>query len=193
LNHRQFGIVRGIDAVVCLIAAGAGSGVGYYVYAEFFRLSRDAIVFGFNNTDLYVGLVIIALTIDATRRAYGWSISLVALASVLYALFGESMPGFLSHPGFSMTDVVTFGAVRISGVFSFIMEVGATWVAIFIMFAGLARAYGALDFILDAGQKIGNNLRAVSSTSPSSPAWRWGRSPVAPRPTPRPPVRSRSQ
>ncbi|MFB1063483.1 TRAP transporter permease [Natrinema sp. H-ect4] len=160
LSDRQFGIVRGIDAVVCLIAAGAGLGVGYYVYTEFFRLSRDAIVFGFNNTDLYVGLVIIALTIDATRRAYGWSISLVALASVLYALFGESMPGFLSHPGFSMTDVVTFGAVRISGVFSFIMEVGATWVAIFIMFAGLARAYGALDFILDAGQKIGNNLRS---------------------------------
>jgi TRAP transporter 4TM/12TM fusion protein len=160
LSTRQYAIVRRVDALVCLIAAVAGLGTGYYVYTAYFRLSREAIVFGFTNMDLYVGLVVIALTIDATRRAYGWSISLVALASVLYALFGESMPGFLSHPGFTLTDVVTFGAVRISGAFSFIMEVGATWVAIFIMFAGLARAYGALDVILGAGQKIGNNLRS---------------------------------
>ncbi|WP_336328123.1 TRAP transporter permease [Halovenus sp. HT40] len=160
MSDRVFALVRRVDAVVCLLSAAAGLGVGYYVYTEFFFLSRRAIVFGFRAMDLYVGLIVLALTIDATRRAYGWSISLVALASVLYALFGEAMPGFLSHPGFSLEDVVTFGAMRISGAFSFIMEVGATWVAIFIMFAGLARAYGALDFILGLGQKIGQNLKS---------------------------------
>ncbi|MDS0478612.1 TRAP transporter fused permease subunit [Natrinema sp. 1APR25-10V2] len=160
MSDRQFGLIRRIDAVVCVVSAVAGLAAGYYTYSNYMRLSQDAIVFGFNNTDLYVGLVVIALTIDATRRAYGWSISLVALASVLYALYGESMPGFLAHPGFSLTDIVTFGAMRISGAFSFIMEVGATWVAVFIMFAGLARAYGALDFILGLGEKLGNNLRS---------------------------------
>jgi len=159
LNDTQYRIVRRIDTVVCLVSALAGLATGGYVYAEYFRLSEQAIVFGFNTTDLYVGMVVVALTIDATRRAYGWSISLVALASVLYALLGSSMPGFLAHPGFSLRDVVTFGAVRISGAFSFIMEVGATWVAIFIMFAGLARAYGALDFILGLGQRAGSHLR----------------------------------
>ena len=160
MSDRLFAIVRRVDAVVCLVSAAAGLGAGYYVYTEFFFLSRRAIVFGFRELDLYVGLIVLALTIDATRRAYGWSISLVALGAVLYALFGESMPGFLAHPGFNLEDVVTFGAMRISGAFSFIMEVGATWVAIFIMFAGLARAYGALDFILGMGQKIGNNLKS---------------------------------
>ncbi|WP_408959688.1 TRAP transporter permease [Natrinema sp. 74] len=160
MSERQFGLFRRIDAGICVILSIAALTAGYYTYQDYMRLSQDAIVFGFNTTDLYVGFVVIVLTIDATRRAYGLSISLVALASVLYALFGESMPGFLSHPGFSKTDIVTFGAMRISGAFSFIMEVGATWVAVFIMFAGLARAYGALDFILGLGEKIGNNLRS---------------------------------
>jgi TRAP transporter 4TM/12TM fusion protein len=160
MSDRQFGLWRRADAVICILSAVAGLATGYYTYSNFIRLSQDAIVFGFNITDLYVGLVIIALTIDATRRAYGWSIALVALAAVLYALLGESMPGFLSHPGFTLTDIVTFGAMRISGAFSFIMEIGATWVAVFIMFAGLARAYGALDFILGLGEKLGNNLRS---------------------------------
>ncbi|QLG50185.1 TRAP transporter permease [Natrinema halophilum] len=160
MSDRQFGLFRRFDAVLCLVSAVAGLVTGYYAFDHYIRLSQDAIVFGFTTTDLYVGLIVIAVTIDATRRAYGWSISMVALASVLYALYGESMPGFLSHPGFSLTDIVTFGAMRISGAFSFIMEVGATWVAVFIMFAGLARAYGALDFILGLGEKLGNNLRS---------------------------------
>lgn len=160
MNDRQFGLYRRFDAVLCVISAVAGLVTGYYAFSNYIRLSQRAIVFGFNTTDLYVGLVVIVVTIDATRRAYGWSISLIALASVLYALFGESMPSFLSHPGFLLTDIVTFGAMRISGAFSFIMEIGATWVAVFIMFAGLARAYGALDFILGLGEKLGSNLRS---------------------------------
>jgi TRAP transporter 4TM/12TM fusion protein len=160
LSDRRFGQFQLVDAAICLVSAVTAAIVGTYVTINFFRLSRRAIVFGFNTTDLYVGLIIVALTIDATRRAYGWAIALVTVASVAYALLGSSLPGFLSHSGFQLEDIATFGAVRIRGAFSFIMEVGATWVAIFIMFAGLARAYGALDFILGIGQKIGQNLRS---------------------------------
>jgi TRAP transporter 4TM/12TM fusion protein len=160
LSDGHYRIVRRLDAVVSVVFAIAAGAVGYHVYTNYIRLSREAIVFGFEIIDLYVGLIVIVLTIDATRRAYGWSIALVAVASVAYAYYGPAMPGFLQHPGFNLTDVSTFGAVRISGAFSFIMEVGATWVAIFIMFAGIARVYGALDFILGVGQKFGNMVRS---------------------------------
>lgn len=160
LSDRQFWQFQVVDAAICLISAVTAAIAGGYVAYHFFRLSRRAIVFGFNNTDLYIGLIIVALTIDATRRAYGWAIALVTVVSIAYALLGESLPGFFAHSGFQLRDVATYGAVRIKGAFSFIMAVGATWVAIFIMFAGLARAYGALDFILGIGQKIGQNLRS---------------------------------
>lgn len=160
LSTRQFSLYRVADVVISAVAAVAAAVTGFHVYTNYFRLSREAIVFGFEPFDLYVGLVVVALTIDATRRAYGWSIAMVAFGSVVYAYFGPLMPGFLEHPGFTLTDVSTFGAVRISGAFNFIMEIGATWVAIFIMFAGIARVFGALEFILDLGQQFGKMVRS---------------------------------
>ncbi|SEO09207.1 TRAP transporter, 4TM/12TM fusion protein [Halorientalis persicus] len=160
LPDRAYRLVRIVDGVVCVAIAGAAAVASYHVFTSYARLDGPALISGFQNVDLYVGLVIVFLAIDATRRAYGWSIALVAVGSVLYAYFGDLMPGFLQHPGFSLEGVATYGAVRLTGAFGFIMEIGATWVAIFIMFAGLAREFGALDVILGLGQKLGENLRS---------------------------------
>ncbi|RXK49293.1 TRAP transporter permease [Halorientalis pallida] len=157
---RPYRLVRIVDGFVCVALAVAGAATSYHVFTNYARLDGPALISGFQNVDLYVGLVIVVLTIDATRRAYGWSIALVAVGSVLYAFFGDLMPGFLQHPGFSLEGIATYGAVRLSGAFGFIMEIGATWVAIFIMFAGLAREFGALDVILGLGKKLGENLRS---------------------------------
>jgi len=149
-----------LDAALCVVSAVAGVAVSVYVETNFTRLFERAVVIGFNQTDIVVGLVVVALVVDATRRAYGWSIALVAIGSIVYALVGPALPGFLSHTGFALRDIATYGAVRISGAYGFIMEIGATWVAIFIMFAGLARVYGALDVILGLGQRLGENLKS---------------------------------
>ncbi|MEE6211165.1 TRAP transporter fused permease subunit [Salarchaeum sp. III] len=149
-----------IDAHLCVLSALAAAAVSIYVEMNFTRLFESAIVVGFRQTDIVVGLIVVALVIDATRRAYGWAIALVGIGSVVYALVGPVLPGFLSHSGFSLADVATYGAVRISGAYGFITEIGSTWVAVFIMFAGLARVYGALDVILGLGQKLGRNLKS---------------------------------
>ncbi|WP_424019208.1 TRAP transporter permease [Halorientalis pallida] len=160
LSDRPYRLVRIVDGLVCVALAVAAIAASYHVFTNYLRLDGPALISGFRNLDLYVGLIIVTLAIDATRRAYGWSIALVAVGSVLYAYFGELMPGFLQHPGFSLEGVATYGAVRLTGAFGFIMEIGATWVAIFIMFAGLAREFGALDVILGLGQKLGENLKS---------------------------------
>ncbi|AQL44251.1 hypothetical protein BV210_16695 [Halorientalis sp. IM1011] len=160
LSDRPYRLVRFADGGLCVALAAAAAAASYHVFTSYSRLDSSALIAGFQNVDLYVGLVIVFLAIDATRRAYGWSIALVAMGSVLYAYFGNLMPGFLQHPGFDLTGVATYGAVRLTGAFGFIMEIGATWVAIFIMFAGLAREFGALDVILGLGQKLGKNLKS---------------------------------
>ncbi|MFC7200894.1 TRAP transporter permease [Halospeciosus flavus] len=160
LDDRQYAMARRLDAVLCLVSAVAAAGASAYVQVNFERLFTEAIVVGFRQPDVVAGLVVVALVTDATRRAYGWSISLVVVGSVAYALFGTALPGFLSHTGMTLRDVATYGAVRISGAYGFILEIGATWVAIFIMFAGLARVYGALDVILDLGERVSQNLRS---------------------------------
>jgi len=149
-----------LDSHLCVLSAFAAAAVSIYVELNFTRLYESAIVVGFQQMDIVVGLVVVALVIDATRRAYGWAIALVGIGSVVYAIIGPVLPGFLSHSGFTWADVATYGAVRINGAYGFITEIGATWVAVFIMFAGLARVYGALDVILGLGERLGRNLKS---------------------------------
>ncbi|MFC6835943.1 TRAP transporter permease [Halomarina ordinaria] len=141
-----------VSAVVTLLAAA-------YVETNFDRLLEDAVVVGYTQMDHLVGLVIVALVVDATRRAYGWAITSVVLAAIAYALVGPWLPGFLGHTGMDLTDVARYGAIGLSGTYGFILGVGTTWVAVFIMFAGLAQAYGALDYVLDVGEEAGSRLK----------------------------------
>ncbi|WP_435335914.1 TRAP transporter permease [Haloarchaeobius sp. TZWWS8] len=150
------------DTVLCIATAVASVFTGYYFVTEYSRLTGDAILLGYSNTDLTLGLLVVVMVLDATRRAYGWSIALVGLLSIGYALYGSIFPGFLNHTGLGLRDVTLYGATQVqrSGVYGFITQAGAKYVAIFIMFAGLARAYGILDVILDLSQRLGRRLRS---------------------------------
>jgi TRAP transporter 4TM/12TM fusion protein len=151
-----------LDSVVCVATALFAAGSGYYYVAAYDRLTGDAILLGYSNTDYVLGLTLMIIALDATRRAYGWSIALVGVGSIIYALYGYVFPGFLQHTGLSQQDVALYGATQVerSGLYGFITQAGAKYVAIFIMFAGLARAYGILDIILDLSQRLGKRLRS---------------------------------
>jgi TRAP transporter 4TM/12TM fusion protein len=96
---------------------------------------------------------------DATRRAYGWAITSVVFVSIAYAMAGPWLPGFLGHTGMTWQNVARYGAIGLSGTYGFILGIGTTWVAVFIIFAGMAKTYGALEYILDGGRRIGNYLQ----------------------------------
>jgi len=49
----------------------------------------------------------------------------------------------------TVTQAIKFGSIELRGVFGFIPGVGVTWVAIFIIFAGVATQYGLTKFLLD--------------------------------------------
>ncbi len=141
-----------------------------YVHIHFDRLFRDAHLAGYTGIDILVGTVLIYLAIDATWRAFGWVIAAVAIASVLYAhqlvvgiafvFFGGIIPDVFRHTGMSWGDIARDGAISINGVYdSTLMGIGSTWVAIFIMFAGIAKAFGLMNYVLDIGNELGSSLR----------------------------------
>jgi TRAP transporter 4TM/12TM fusion protein len=134
-----------------------------YIYMEFSRLQGEAFILGFNSTDHAVGLALIVLVTDATRRAFGWIIASVAVLAMVYMhrAVSPSLPGMLGHTGDNFIGIVEEGALGLqSGVYdSTIMGIGSTWVAIFIMFAGMAKAYGLMDFVREVGIELGGTLR----------------------------------
>jgi len=148
-----------VDPYVCVALAVVAVATSAYIELNFVRLERNAYILGYTATDIYVGSVMIVLSVDGTRRAYGWMIASVAIGAIGYALLGPYFPGLLGHSGMSVEHVARYGGMNLEGgIFHLILQVGATWVAIFIMFAGIAKVYGALDYILDIGRQLGKKL-----------------------------------
>lgn len=156
------GFARRIDPLIAIGLAASALWSAAYVELHFDRLFYDAPVVGYTTNDLLVGVVLIALAVDATRRAFGNTIAAVTIGAIVYAhsLVGPNMPGVFRHTGMTWEQIARDGAIGLTGVYhDTLMGIGATWVAIFIMFAGIAKAYGLMDFVLDAGREVGSSLR----------------------------------
>lgn len=143
---------------VAVFLAGASLLATGYVHLNFGRL-QAAYTVGYTTADILIGLLIILLVTDATRRAFGYMFTSVVIFSLVYAFVGPLLPGFFNHSGMSLERIAREGAIGLQGTYGFILEIGSTWVAIFIMFAGIAKAYGALDYVLEVGREAGKSLR----------------------------------
>lgn len=152
-------IWRTIDAFLLIVGAAAAIAISAYVEFHFERLLQAIDFFAWTQLDFYVGAAVMILVTDATRRAYGNVIASVVVAAVAYAFAGPYLPGVLFHTGLNWTQVARDGAIAFDGVYGFILEIGTTWVAIFLMFAGMAKAYGLMEFVLSLSREVRNVLR----------------------------------
>lgn len=146
--------------VAHLAFAGLALLTTVYVEFHFERLRFDAPITGTTGVDQLVGLVLIIIVIHATRVAYGWAISLVTILTIVYGLAGPVFPGIFRHTGMTIPELAVTGAIGLRGVYGFIMDIGATWVAIFIVFAGMAKSFGLIDYVLAIGEELSNFFRS---------------------------------
>ena len=147
-----------VDVALIVAGALAALAIAGYVEVNYDRL-LNAPIFGWEQFDYYVGVAAMVLVTDATRRAYGNVIAAVVVVSVIYAFLGPYLPGVLFHTGMDWTQVARHGAIGLTGVYGFVLEVGATAVAIFLMFAGMAKAYGLMDLVLNLSREVRNVFR----------------------------------
>ena len=124
---------------ICIILTAVS---GFYVIANY-----DTYVVimqtGRLTTGLYVfGVIITILTIEATRRCLGWILPIIAMATMVYALFGSNLPGILGHRGYDFQRVVST-VFSDQGVLGTAIGVSASNVFLFLLFAAFLSVSGA--------------------------------------------------
>jgi TRAP transporter 4TM/12TM fusion protein len=92
--------------------------------------------------DLMIGVIAIAMVIEATRRTMGIFLPLLAVATVLYGLFGPYLPGGLAHRGYSVSRVVAHLYKGTEGIYGIPVGVVATFVFHFVLFGIMAQLTG---------------------------------------------------
>ncbi len=92
--------------------------------------------------DLMMGVIAIAMVIEATRRTMGIFLPLLAIVTVLYGIFGPYLPGDLAHRGYSVARVVAHLYKGTEGIYGIPVGVVATFVFHFVLFGVMAQLTG---------------------------------------------------
>jgi len=159
-RYEGLSIIKKLDNFLIIpVETVAAVGVSVYLWIHFERLTISSIGV-YSDMDFYVGIITILLVLELVRRAYGWILTIVGTVGLVYALFGYYFPGFLSHTGVPLRRLVTATTVQFTGVFGTILQVSATYIVIFIIFAGFLEAYGALQYFIKLGAGVGTRVKS---------------------------------
>ena len=120
--------------------------------------------------DFIMGCASILLVLEATRRIVGIPITLVAVVFLLYAKFGNLIPGMLGHPGFSVQRIVSHMYLTTEGLFGMPLGVSASFVFLFILFGAFLHSTGLGKFFIDlalaaAGRYVGGPAKVAVISS----------------------------
>lgn len=96
-----------------------------------------------------IGLAILVLVLEGTRRTVGLPIVFVALFFIVYAIFGRYMPSIISHKGYSIWRLVDNLVWTTQGIFGIPIAVSSTFVIIFILFGSMLDKLGAGSFFIN--------------------------------------------
>lgn len=116
--------------------------------------------------DLVVGSIFMCLIIEATRRAVGNILVVVAAVFILYTFVGQYIPGLFGHMGFSVKRIITHLYLTTEGIFGITTGVSATYVYLFILFAAFLSKSGMGAFFNDfaiafAGRRRGGPAKVA--------------------------------
>ncbi len=108
------------------------------------------------------GLAVVILTLEALRRATGWALVIIISVFLLYALFGDALPGRLQGRAQNWQLLTGYMAVDSNGILGLPISVAATVVVGFILFGVLLEITGGTRFFTDAAMLAMGRFRGGS-------------------------------
>lgn len=111
-----------------------------------------------NRLDMVMGVLMIATTLEATRRAVGKELFIICLVFLAYAFWGYMAPGIFGHKGFSLSRVVGHMYLTTEGIYGIPMGVSSTYLVLFIFFGALLKETGLDLFFRDVSLCVAGRI-----------------------------------
>ncbi|MFC5707121.1 TRAP transporter permease [Aeromonas eucrenophila] len=141
------------DIALGLIAAGAA----IYLFVMYEALAQRP--GNLTTADLVTACIGIPLLLEATRRALGPALAVIALVFLAYSLAGPWMPGLLAHRGVSFTALANHQWITTEGVFGIALGVSTSFVFLFVLFGALLERAGAGHYFIQLAFSLLGHLR----------------------------------
>jgi TRAP transporter 4TM/12TM fusion protein len=105
------------------------------------------------------GAIVVLLLIEALRRSTGWALVVIVVVFVLYALFGNYVPGRLAGRAQDWRNLAAYLAFDVNGILGLPMAVISTIVIAFVLFGSVLEVTGGGRFFTDASLVAMGRLR----------------------------------
>ena len=139
------------------VAAIVGAFCAAYLYIFYVELSsRPGLP---TTTDLVVSMVGLVLLLEATRRALGPPLMVVAGIFLLYAFAGPYMPEVIAHKGASLNKGMSHYWLSTEGVFGVALGVSTSMVFLFVLFGAMLEHAGAGNYFIRVAFALLGHMR----------------------------------
>jgi TRAP transporter 4TM/12TM fusion protein len=109
--------------------------------------------------DLVVGVIGMMLLLEATRRALGPPLMVVASVFILYTFAGPYMPDVIAHKGASLSKGMSHYWLSTEGVYGVALGVSTSMVFLFVLFGSLLEKAGAGNYFIRVAFALLGHMR----------------------------------
>ncbi|MGD8963686.1 MAG: TRAP transporter large permease subunit, partial [Desulfobacterales bacterium] len=141
-----------VAMIIDLILIAIAVFIGFYIFINLegiFERQGD-----WSLWDFRVGVALVLLVLEATRRVIGLNLTIIAILFLLFGYFGPWMPELIVHKGYSVERIATTLSLTTEGIFGLPLGVASTFVFIFILFGAFLDKTGAGSFFINVSYSI---------------------------------------
>ncbi len=109
--------------------------------------------------ELILGFFGILLLLEATRRAIGIPLVVIALIFIIFSVFGQQMPDLISHQGLSVTRLVGYHWFGGEAIFGIPIGVSVSFIFLFVLFGATLDAAGGGKYFLNLAFALVGKMR----------------------------------
>lgn len=150
-----------IDRIAGLFLVAASVASGLYILVRW-----QEIAFSGGQTeamDAWVGIVILALVLEAARRGVGWFLALICFTFFTYPFYSAHLPGVFYSRGYSLERMAEFLTTTSEGVYGIPLGVSATYIILFTIYGAFLSEFGAGDFFFKVANSLTRSMRAAGA------------------------------
>ena len=142
-----------LDWLLAIVAAFAA---GYFIlfYAQLATRPGQP-----TTMDIVTASIGLVLLLEATRRAVGLPMTVLAILFLAYIMFGKYMPDVIAHKGASLERMLSHQWLTTEGVFGVALGVSVSYIFIYVLFGALLDRAGAGNYMMQVSFALLGHLR----------------------------------
>jgi TRAP transporter 4TM/12TM fusion protein len=109
--------------------------------------------------DIIIATAGIVLLLEATRRAVGMPMTVLAILFLAYIMLGRYLPDVLAHKGASLERMLSHQWLTTEGVFGVALGVSVSFIFVYVLFGALLDRAGAGNYMMQVSFAMLGHLR----------------------------------